>query len=91
MIYSPNRKVSMENLEKHIELAAQLHQKYPKFIIGFDLVGEEDGGNNLSEYSQRLSTVELPFYFHAGESLQDLGAENLVSFLIFQDFSHHTF
>lgn len=42
----------------------------PNFIIGFDMIGQEDTGNMLSKYVNELS--DLPntanYFFHAGET-----------------------
>lgn len=81
-IYAPNRTVSLEELENHIEVCEALRQRIPNFIVGFDLVGNEDSGNLLSFYSQRLSQLKIPFYFHAGESFKDLAASNLTDAIL---------
>lgn len=54
-----------------------LRKKYPDFLMGFDLVGEEDAGHTtlyfIDEFLKRDSLekaydIDLPFYFHDGES-----------------------
>lgn len=52
-----------------------LHQKYPEFMVGFDLVGQEDRLNTLLYYLTLLRsssglqpTLSLPYFFHAGET-----------------------
>lgn len=62
--------------------------EFPKLIAGFDLVGQEDLGRCLAELTPELfwfkkqcmeAGVDIPFYFHAGETLGDgtLTDENL--------------
>lgn len=60
----------------------QLKQKYPDIIAGFDLVGSEDTGRPLTDYLAPLIAfqerakelgVDIPFIFHAGETLDDGG------------------
>lgn len=45
-------------------------EKYPDFLAGFDLVGQEDLGRPLSEFVEQLLQVPdtIDFYFHAGET-----------------------
>lgn len=47
-----------------------LQQKYPNFVIGFDLVGQEDNGRALREHIDKLKNISQngKFYFHAGET-----------------------
>lgn len=46
--------------------------EYANFIIGYDLVGEEDRGNTTDSYAKALyesgCVGKVPFYFHDGES-----------------------
>lgn len=53
-------------------------QAYPHLIAGFDLVGHEDPGRSLADLTPLLfwfrkacaqSSVTIPFFFHAGETL----------------------
>ena len=55
----------------------KLRKKYPDFMMGFDLVGEEDAGHTtlyfIDEFLKRDSLekvygIDLPYYFHDGES-----------------------
>lgn len=57
--------------------AFKLRKKYPEFLIGFDLVGQEDRGHTtgyflkqfLSKDSlEKVYGIDMPFYFHDGES-----------------------
>ncbi|PVD33537.1 hypothetical protein C0Q70_04794, partial [Pomacea canaliculata] len=58
-----------------IKQAAALYQSDPGFMVGFDLVGHEDPLNPLSYYfeelqypSQQNPPIQLPYFFHAGET-----------------------
>lgn len=55
-------------------------QRYPDLLAGFDLVGQEDLGRTLHAHLPELlwfrhkcadADVDIPFYFHAGETLGD--------------------
>lgn len=48
----------------------QLIELYPNFVIGFDLVGQEDKGEPLIKFADQLNNVNLniKFFFHAGET-----------------------
>ncbi|KAF2150238.1 Metallo-dependent hydrolase [Myriangium duriaei CBS 260.36] len=57
-----------------------IKQKHPDLIAGYDLVGQEDTGRPLVDFLPELfwfkkaaaeAGVELPFFFHAGETLGD--------------------
>jgi len=57
-----------------------MKQLFPDLIAGFDLVGQEDLGRALVELTPELfwfrkrcmeEGVDIPFYFHAGETLGD--------------------
>lgn len=57
-----------------------MKQMYPEVIAGFDLVGQEDLGRPLADLTPELfwfkkscaeNGVDIPFYFHAGETLGD--------------------
>ena len=49
---------------------------YPEFVIGFDLVGQEDTGIPLKHFVDQLMTIyqtepRIPFFFHAGETSKE--------------------
>ncbi|GAM87455.1 hypothetical protein ANO11243_054800 [Dothideomycetidae sp. 11243] len=57
-----------------------IKQKHPDLIAGYDLVGQEDLGRPLIDFLPELfwfkkacaeAGVEIPFFFHAGETLGD--------------------
>ncbi|ESO01160.1 hypothetical protein HELRODRAFT_134508, partial [Helobdella robusta] len=68
------RVLNYELFEKNMNLAVQLHTKYPQHLIGFDAVAEEDQGYSTLHYiSQYLSLQKngvkiIPLYLHAAET-----------------------
>ncbi|EAT42834.1 AAEL005672-PA [Aedes aegypti] len=69
-IYAPGRFATDDEFLKIIDTAKRLHKKFPTFLAGFDLVGQEDPGRSLLEFAPAL--LKLPasinFFFHAGET-----------------------
>lgn len=56
--------------------------KFPGFVAGFDLVGQEDVGRRLLEYAEAIMTLpkEMKLFFHAGETnWNGMTDDNLVS------------
>ncbi|KAG5343220.1 ADA2 deaminase, partial [Acromyrmex heyeri] len=70
IIYAPNRAVDQKKFDYYLDTLAQLKQHLPEFIAGFDLVGQEDKGKPLTEFSDKLKSVDpsIPFFFHSGET-----------------------
>ncbi|KAI0695870.1 Metallo-dependent hydrolase [Cerioporus squamosus] len=80
VIYSTLRVVTCEELEWYLEDCLALKQEFPHLICGFDLVGHEDPLKPLIYYidplrrfvqRQKEVGVDIPFIFHAGETLGD--------------------
>ncbi|CCM02237.1 uncharacterized protein FIBRA_04318 [Fibroporia radiculosa] len=80
VIYSTMRTDSPEQLEWYLEDCLALKQEFPHLIAGFDLIGHEDSLRPLIEYIKPLTTfqerqkelgLDIPFIFHAGETLGD--------------------
>jgi adenosine deaminase CECR1 len=71
IIYADHRTGSKKQNACQVKNAAKMHSLYPGLVIGYDLVGEEDVGQSTLAYVEELNKVEgnLPYYFHAGESL----------------------
>lgn len=77
IIYSCHRHASREKIAAELRRALDLRRKYPDFVVGFDLMGEEDNGYDLiyfiddfleiAQEEEKLG-IDLPYYFHAGES-----------------------
>ncbi|TDG53073.1 hypothetical protein AWZ03_000616 [Drosophila navojoa] len=70
MIYAPLRNTDAAGVARYIETLKQVKAKYPEFLAGFDLVGQEDMGRPLREFVDQLLEVpeDIDFYFHAGET-----------------------
>lgn len=69
---------SLLTLDKYSSLQA----KFPDFVIGFDLVGQEDSGRPLIDFADQILTLPptIKFFFHAGETnWSGQTDENLVS------------
>ncbi|RPD64538.1 Metallo-dependent hydrolase [Lentinus tigrinus ALCF2SS1-7] len=80
IIYCTKRDATCEELEWYLEDCIALKQEFPHLICGFDLVGHEDPLKPLVYYiepfkrfvqRQKEVDVDIPFIFHAGETLGD--------------------
>ncbi|KAF5358069.1 hypothetical protein D9756_001350 [Leucocoprinus leucothites] len=80
MIYTAFKAVSPENLYWFLDDCISLKKQFPHLIAGFDLVGHEDTLRPIIDYIEPLlyfrkrqaeEGVEIPFIFHAGETLGD--------------------
>jgi len=69
-----------EELDWYLEDCISLKKEFPHLIAGFDLVGPEDNLKPLIYYAEHLlhfrerqkeEGVDIPFIFHAGETLGD--------------------
>ena len=79
LIYSGHRWAPDQQVWSQLEQAVELHKagERQNFVVGFDLVGEEDTGHRtefflpdwikLKDYLREQQTT-LPLYFHDGES-----------------------
>uniref|UniRef100_A0A0B7AWX8 adenosine deaminase n=1 Tax=Arion vulgaris TaxID=1028688 RepID=A0A0B7AWX8_9EUPU len=75
IIRSGSRNSSADKILEEVKTAMYLHKKYPNFMIGYDLVGNEAYFNPLLFYIEALlypsmqnPPYELPYFFHAGET-----------------------
>ena len=72
MIYSPVRFAMEDQVKQHLDLAVTLKNEMPDFMAGFDLVGQEDKGIPLINFVpillERLDNIDMPVFFHAGET-----------------------
>ncbi|CCA69259.1 related to adenosine deaminase [Serendipita indica DSM 11827] len=80
LIYTVIRILSVEELKWYLDDCLELKKKFPDTLAAFDLVGPEDKMNPLIYYLEPLlefsrtceeQGVDLPFLFHAGETLGD--------------------
>ncbi|XP_053676087.1 adenosine deaminase AGSA-like [Anopheles nili] len=69
-IYAPLRFADNKTVEQYINLAEQLHLQYGDYVVGFDLVGQEDTGPPLKNFIDQLLSLpsSINFLFHAGET-----------------------
>ncbi|KAB0792371.1 hypothetical protein PPYR_14330 [Photinus pyralis] len=69
-IYAPMRMATTEEVKKYVNTVNELKRTYPDFIVGFDLVGQEDLGQPLSNFVNELGNVSsgIDLVFHAGET-----------------------
>jgi adenosine deaminase CECR1 len=77
LIVSSSRFSHFNDVWKDLVALLPLRLRYPSFVVGYDLVGEEDSGNKTLYYFKVLlaavylylqSHVTIPFYLHDGES-----------------------
>ncbi|KAH8378941.1 hypothetical protein KR009_002206 [Drosophila setifemur] len=70
MIYAPIRNTDSKTVAGYIETLKQIKAEYPDFIAGFDLVGQEELGRPLKDFTDELLSIpeDIDFYFHAGET-----------------------
>ncbi|KAM5350567.1 hypothetical protein ACJ41O_007072 [Fusarium nematophilum] len=93
VIYCTPRSFEPEQIEQALDECLAFKKKWPQWIAGFDLVGEESKGRPIKEFVPKLlafqqkctvQRVEIPFLFHCGETL-DMGTDtdgNLVDALL---------
>ncbi|KAG8708768.1 hypothetical protein FRC08_018717 [Ceratobasidium sp. 394] len=83
IIYTALRFLTNEQMAWYYEDCMNLKKEFPDIIAGFDLVGHEDVGRPLIYYAESLLNfqaetkkrgLDIPFVFHAGETLDDGGA-----------------
>ncbi|CAE6361837.1 unnamed protein product [Rhizoctonia solani] len=81
-IYTTGRAISREAMAQSLDECLALKAEYPEFLVGFDMVSKEDGGHSLVYFLEELLSfraeadkrgLDIPFIFHAGETLDDGG------------------
>ncbi|KAF2091732.1 Metallo-dependent hydrolase [Saccharata proteae CBS 121410] len=82
-IYGSMRSSTREQMQWAIDDCIELKQAYPDLICGFDMQGQEDDGHSHLHWIPELLAMrarcdalglDLPFIFHAGETLDHGGA-----------------
>ncbi|PVH90354.1 hypothetical protein DM02DRAFT_578069, partial [Periconia macrospinosa] len=82
IIYCTPRSISKQSLQRELHDCMELKKQFPHLICGFDLVGAEDRPNHIRYYFEELVSFQreceaqrlnIPFLFHAGETLLDTG------------------
>ncbi|KAF2438564.1 Metallo-dependent hydrolase [Karstenula rhodostoma CBS 690.94] len=85
IIYCTPRSIPEKIMEREINDCIELKLEFPNLICGFDLVGAEDRPNHIGFYHKQLTrlqkeckekNIEIPFMFHAGETLLDTGGSS---------------
>ncbi|KAI9742300.1 MAG: hypothetical protein M1818_004200 [Claussenomyces sp. TS43310] len=80
MIWTGIRALDKRATVEDMDACITMKLAYPHLISGYDLVGQEDGGRPLKDILPELfwfrkqcaqEGVEIPFFFHAGETLGD--------------------
>lgn len=69
-IYAPLRFADSTTFDKYLKTYRALKAKYPDFIAGFDVVGQEDKGFPLKGFAESWlkDGKDIPCVFHAGET-----------------------
>lgn len=69
-IFAPSRAATEEQFERDLTILTELRLKYGNFVVGFDLVGQEDAGRPLKDFAHKLLQLppDVKFFFHAGET-----------------------
>ncbi|XP_066250106.1 adenosine deaminase 2-like [Euwallacea similis] len=71
LILAPQRLTNSSVIEFYRDFLLRMSEKFPNFIAGFDLVGQEDAGRALKEFIPELSKMgqSTKLFLHAGETL----------------------
>lgn len=69
-IYSGGKRGSNETTARYFETIRRLHAKFPEFVAGFDLSGQEDKAFPLVTFAERILQLpkDIKLFFHAGET-----------------------
>ncbi|KAF3048577.1 hypothetical protein E8E11_006427 [Didymella keratinophila] len=82
IVYCTPRSIPKKMMQEEMKQCIELKERFPHLICGFDLVGAEDRPNHIGFYKEELvafkatckaKNLDIPFLFHAGESLLDTG------------------
>ncbi|KAF2205333.1 Metallo-dependent hydrolase [Delitschia confertaspora ATCC 74209] len=80
MIWTTVRAFDTREVIKGMKQCIEMKLEFPELICGYDLVGQEDAGRPLQDLARELfwfkktcaeNGVDIPFFFHAGETLGD--------------------
>ncbi|CAI9630332.1 adenosine deaminase family protein [Alternaria burnsii] len=80
MIWTTIRQFGKKQVIESMKQCIEMKLEFPEIIAGYDLVGQEDLGRPLSDLAPELfwfrkacaqEGVDIPFFFHAGETLGD--------------------
>ncbi|PSN66413.1 Metallo-dependent hydrolase [Corynespora cassiicola Philippines] len=82
IVYCAPRSIPKTRMQQEMMDCLKLKVQFNNLICGFDLVGAEDRPNHVGYYKEELVAfrhvckeqgLDLPFLFHAGETLLDTG------------------
>ncbi|XP_046482153.1 adenosine deaminase 2 isoform X1 [Neodiprion pinetum] len=70
LIYAPLRNANDRQMDDYLTTFAALRKEFPDFVIGFDLVGQEEKGEPLARFVDKLRAVSpsIRLFLHAGET-----------------------
>jgi adenosine deaminase CECR1 len=80
MIWTSLRNLDSRSIVESMDNCITTKLEWPHLVAGYDLVGPEDAGRPLADLLPELfwfrkqcavEGVEIPFFFHAGETLGD--------------------
>ncbi|KAH8728450.1 hypothetical protein GQ44DRAFT_702316 [Phaeosphaeriaceae sp. PMI808] len=80
MIWTTIRQFGKKRVIESMKQCIEMKLEFPSLIAGYDLVGQEDLGRPISDLLPELfwfrkacaeEGVDIPFFFHAGETLGD--------------------
>ena len=78
IIWTAIRRFGTKGIVEDMKECIRMKQLFPEMICGYDLVGQEELGRPLADLTPELfwfkkrcveEEVDIPFYFHAGETL----------------------
>ena len=66
-------RMTKEALKTAVKDVIRLRIKFPQYVCGYDLVGQEDKGHSLLYFLDELlypsmHDIRLPYFFHSGET-----------------------
>lgn len=69
-IYAPLKAAPNSTVQTYFEIVQRLHEKFPDFLAGFDLVGQEDSAPSIIDFAENLLKLpeDIKFFLHAGET-----------------------
>jgi len=80
VIYCTPRSFSKDQIAESLQECLDFKKRWPKWIAGFDIIGEEAAGHPLKHFIPEFlqfqqdcaaASVSIPFLFHCGETLDD--------------------
>lgn len=69
-IYAPIKNASNRTADRYFDVVKNLHKKFPQYLVGFDLVGQEDVSKNILDFIDGLLDLpeDINLFLHAGET-----------------------